>query len=190
MNIVGRFLIASGIIVSTLPAAFLLVGVLAPSEIHSDVESAVGAPAGRTWQILTDWHRLSGNGDPRTGMPAIGPRVLVGGGLPAPGKILRYAMPGGASWDQQITQWRPPVRFAFRNASSGRGGLLPGDVEMRFELTPFGPQRTQVDFQMSVTSHGTFNKAVAYLFGGALGTMKGYQKLILEELAKASLAKT
>lgn len=187
MSIGMRFLLVAIFIVLLVPASFYAVGAVAPATVVQRDQIVVQAPPDRVWPVVTDWRAITAHSDPQTGLKRFVGRTVVGGGDPAVGKVVRYAFATGQSWSQRLTAWQPDRTYAFENIDDGQGGLTPGDVTMEFTLSPQASAATVVDYTMSVTSHGPFNKAVAFLFGLHCGTLKGYEDLILKQVASASV---
>ncbi len=187
MGIYWRWLQAAAIIVLFVPAVFLAIGFLGPETIVSQVQRRVAAPPARVWAIATDWRTITARGGAGSGLPVFLSRTVVGGGDPVAGKVLRYSLGPDQAWNQKLTEWEPDRRYAFRNAAAGHQAPLPGNVAMAFTFRPTATDSTEVGFTITVTSHGAINKALALVLGDGLGTLRGYQALILREIASASV---
>ncbi len=177
MTFLGRaILIAIGVMMVP-PLIFLVAAVTAPERFVSEESVEIKAPPEKVWVIATDWHAM-GNGMNKM-MPTVGKRQVVGGKEIAPGALVRYSLGDGRNWDQRIVRWEPGRAYVFRNEKGSAAGM-PGDVTMGFRLEPAPGGLTRLSYSTEVVPHGWVNRAFSRLFGEMLGTMKGYEKAILE----------
>lgn len=177
-------LIAGGFLLVP-PATFLIAAVTAPERFVSEESIEVKAPPEKVWSVVTDWQTLGAGMNKM--MPPVGKRQLVIDGKAAsdsaapigPGTVLRFPLGDGRSWDQRIVEWQPGKAYVFKNEKGTAAGM-PGDVTMAFRLEPVAGGATRVRYSTEVVPDGWVNRAFARIFGEMLGTLKGYEKAILE----------
>lgn len=168
--------IAAGIMLIP-PAVFLGAALTAPERFHSEESIEIEAPPEKVWAIVTDWQILGAGMNKM--MPPVGKRQVLGGKDLGPGVVVRYPLGDGRSWDQRIVEWEPGKAYVFKNEQGSAAGL-PGDVTMGFRLEPVPGGLTRVRYHTEVVPDGWVNRAFARIFGEMLGTLKGYEKAILE----------
>lgn len=177
MSSLRRAIVIAGALMLVPPSVFLGAAITAPDRFKSEESIEIKAPPDKVWSVVTDWQTMGAGMNKM--MPPVGKRQIVGGKELGPGAVVRYPLGDGRSWDQRIVEWEPGKAYAFKNEKGTAAGM-PGDVTMSFRLEPLPGGATRVRYGTEVVPDGWVNRAFARLFGEMLGTLKGYEKAILE----------
>lgn len=187
MNFLQRgILIAVGVMLIP-PAIFLGAAITAPEKFVSEESVEINAPPDKVWSVVTDWQSLGAGMNKM--MPPVGKRQVLEGKAIGPGALVRYSLGDGRHWDQRIVEWEPGKAYVFRNEKGTSAGM-PGDVTMGFRLEPVPGGATRLRYSMELRPDGWVNRAFARVFGEILGTMKGYEKAILEVVKEKAEGRT